>query len=82
VQQPGALVGRGAPPGAVERGACGFDRAVDVGLAGHRGPAERLAGGRLGEVAELARGRLDGLPVDEEAELAACRHRHEPENTG
>ena len=46
------------------------DRAVDVGLAGHRGAREHLAGRRLAHVAELARSRLDALTVDEEAVIA------------
>ena len=56
-------------PRAVERLAGGVDRAVDVGLAGHRGARERIAGRRLREVADLARRRLDDLAADEEAVL-------------
>ena len=67
VQQPRALVRGRLAPVAVERGACRLDRAVDLGLARELGRAERLSGGRLGQVA--GGGALDGLAVDEEPVL-------------
>ena len=67
VQKAGALVCRGLPPVAVERGAGGLDRAVDLGLARELRGSEGLARGRLDQVAG---GRaLDDLAVDEEPEL-------------
>ena len=54
-------------PVAVERGARRLDRAVDLGLARELGRAERLARGRLDQVA--GGGALDGLAVDEEPVL-------------
>jgi hypothetical protein len=76
VQEPRALVRRCPAPRAVERSPRRLDRAVDVGLAGHRRPAEHLARCRLDDVPQLARRGLDGLAVDEEAVLAAGRDRH------
>ena len=76
VQQAGALVRRRLPPWAVQRGARGVDCTVDVGLAGHRRAGQRLAGGRLVEVADLARRGLDDLAPDEEPVLLTRRHCH------
>jgi hypothetical protein len=76
VEQTCALVRRRAAPGAVERGAGGADGTVDVGLAGHRRPGERLAGGRLGQVADLARCGLGRLAVDEEPVIVARGDSH------
>ena len=71
VQEPRALVRRRLAPVAVERGARGLDRAVDLGLARELRGAERLARGRLDQVAG---GRaLDGLAVDEEPVLVRSR---------
>ena len=47
-----------SPPVTVERVASGLDGQVDVRLARHRRARERSAGGGLGELAHLARGRL------------------------
>src|SRR5581483_12349842 len=76
VKQPAPFVGRRLPPGSLERGARSLDGAVDVGLAGHRGAAERLARGGLGQLPQLARGRLDALAVDEEPVLVSGRDGH------
>ena len=76
VQEPRALVRRRLAPRAVEGGARRRDRAVDVGLARHRGASEHLPRRRLVDVARLARGRLDGLSVDEETVLVARRDCH------
>jgi hypothetical protein len=76
VQEARAL-GRGRlPPGAGERRPRRLDGAVDVLLAGHRRPRERLAGRRLRQVAQLAGGGLGRLAVDEEPVLAPGRDRH------
>ncbi len=48
-----------------------LDRAVDVGLSGHRRAGERLAGRGLRQIADLARGRLRRLAADEEQVLAS-----------
>ena len=69
-------------PRPVERGAGGLDGAVDVGLAGHRGAAERLAGRGLEQLADLAGRRLDVSPLMKSPYSLPCRDRHEPENTG
>ena len=79
VQEARALVRRGLAPVAVERGARSRDRAVDLGLAGELRRSEGLARRRLDELARL--GALDGLAVDEEAELAGCGDAHEPDDT-
>src|SRR5581483_10870515 len=76
MEQARALVRRRLPPGPVERGPSRFDGAVDVGLARERRAAERLAGRRLGELAQLAGGGLDALAVDEEPVLVAGRDGH------
>ena len=71
-----ALVRRGLAPIARKRGPCGRHRAVDVLRPGHRNACQRLAGGRLGQVADLTRLRLDQLAVDEEAVLPLGCDRH------
>ncbi len=71
LEQARALGRRRATPGAVERGAGGLDRTVDVRLAGHRGPAERVAGGGLDQVPKLAGGGLGDLAADEEPVIVA-----------
>ena len=53
-----------------------------VPLPGEPDLRERLPGGGLEKVADLPGCGLDRLTVDEEAVLAPCRYRHEPENTG
>ena len=70
-------VGGVRAPRPVERGAGGVDGPVDVGLAGERGPGERLAGGGLDEVAELARSRLGRLAADEQSVLAGGGDGHQ-----
>jgi len=69
--------GRGSlRPGAFERGASRRDGAIDVGLTGHGRTAERLAGRRLDELANLARLGLPQLAVDVQAVLTSGRDRH------
>ena len=60
VQKARALGTRRAAPVALDRSACSLDRAVDVRLARHRRPRERLARRGLDEIADLARGGLGG----------------------
>src|SRR4029077_14626807 len=81
MEKAGALGRRRPAPRPVDGGAGRLDGAIDVGLAGHRGAANRLARRRLDEGATLARGGPDTLPIDEEAVLVARRDRHEPEIT-
>ncbi len=76
VQQARAL-GRGRlAPRAVDRRTRGRDRAVDVGLAAHRGAREQVAGRGLAQLAHLAGRRLDRLAADVEAVLALGRDCH------
>jgi hypothetical protein len=82
MQKPGTFVRRRPAPRAVEGSASGLDRAVDVGLAGHRCAGERLARGRLVEVADLAGSGLHDLAADEEPELLSRGHRHRAELSG
>ncbi len=82
VQQPGALVRRRLAPRPVERDARGLDGAVDVRFPGHRGAGQRLAGRRLVQVANLARGRLHDLAADEEPVLLSRGHGHRAELSG
>ena len=76
VQQAGTLRGRRFGPRACERRAGRLDRKIDVRLAGHGNARERLAGGRLRQVAQLTGLRLDELAVDEEPVFMPRRDGH------
>jgi hypothetical protein len=64
-------------PTAFQRSAGGLDGAVDVLLGRDGGLREALAGGRLGELAELAGRRLRRLAVDEQPVFTLGRDRHQ-----
>ncbi len=78
VQEARALARGRLPPGPVEGGARRSDGAVDLGLAGQLGDAERLAACGLDELAGAR--ALDRLAVDVEPELPCGRDAHDSDD--